>query len=84
MQKTKGFIYDDELDKDIIEQIEKQPHQANYIKSLIRADMNKQDDNIELLVKKYVEKILKDKNLKSEDNQEIELNSVMDLLNIGK
>lgn len=82
MQKTKGFSYDDELDRDVIKQIEKQPHQANYIKSLIRADMYKKDNDIELLVKKYVDKILEDKNLKADDKQKIELNNVMDLLNL--
>lgn len=85
MQRVKGFSYDDELDKDVIEQIEKQPHQANYIKGLVRADMYKKEgDDIEFLVKKYVEEILKDKKFKSYDEKSIELDSVMDLINLGR
>lgn len=83
MKRTKGFVYDTERDKDVIEHIESQPIQSKYIWDLVRADMNKVDD-IEELVKKYVEKILKDKNLEVDNKNKIELNSVMDLLNIGK
>ena len=84
MQRTKGVAYDTETDKDVIEHIEKQPIQNKYIWDLVRSDMNKSDDNIEELVKKYVEKILKDKNLEVNSKSKIELDNVMDLLNIGK
>lgn len=84
MKRTKGFAYDTETDKDVIEHIEKQPIQNKYIWDLVRSDMNKSDDNIEELVKKYVEKILKDKNLEVNSKSKIELDNVMDLLNIGK
>lgn len=84
MKKTKGFAYDTEKDKDVIEHIEKQPVQNQYIWNLVRADMNKLDNNIENLVKEYVEKILRDKNLEINTKSKIELDNVMDLLNIGK
>mgnify|MGYP001159188863 CR=1 FL=1 len=84
MKRTKGFAYDTETDKDVIEHIEKQPIQNKYIWDLVRSDMNKSDDNIEELVKKYVEKILKGKNLEVNSKSKIELDNVMDLLNIGK
>lgn len=84
MKKTKGFSYDTEIDADVIEHIEKQPLQNKYILDLVRADMNKSESDIEEIVKKYVEKVLKDKNVKVEDRKRIELDSVMDLLNIGK
>lgn len=84
MKKVKGFSYDTEKDKDVIEHIEKQPHQANYIIELIRKDMNNKNDEIEELVKKYVKEILKNKNIElKENNNRVSKNDVMDLLNIG-
>lgn len=68
MKKIKGFIYDTEKDKDIIEHIEKQPHQANYILNLVKKDMNKKNNEIEHLVKKYVNELLKNKENK-QNNQ---------------
>lgn len=85
MKKVKGFSYDTEKDKDVIEHIEKQPHQANYIIELIRKDMNNKNDKIEELVKKYVKEILKDKNIElKENNNRVSKDDVMDLLSIGK
>lgn len=86
MKKVKGFSYNTEKDKDVIEYIEKQPHQANYILNLIRKDMNKKNNELEYLVKKYVEELLKDKKMtiKTNQNDNITKENVMDLLNIGK
>jgi len=85
MKKVKGFSYDTEKDKDVIEHIEKQPHQANYIIELIRKDMNNKNDEIEELVKKYVKEILKNKNIElKENNNRVSKDDVMDLLSIGK
>lgn len=70
MKKTKGFAYDTEKDKDVIEYIEKQPVQNQYIWGLVRADMNKSDSNIKDLVKKYVEELLKDKDIQFDDKKE--------------
>lgn len=85
MKKVKGFSYDTEKDKDVIEHIEKQPHQANYIIELIRKDMNNKNDKIEELVKKYVKEILKNKNIElKENNNRVSKDDVMDLLSIGK
>ena len=85
MKKVKGFSYDTEKDKDVIEHIEKQPHQANYIIELIRKDMNNKNDKIEELVKKYVKEILKNKNIElKEKNKRVSKDDVMDLLSIGK
>lgn len=85
MKKVKGFSYNTEKDMDAIRYIEKQPHQANYIIGLVRADMNKVDD-IELLVKKYVEKILKEKNIKVDNKKvdNISKDDIINLLNVGK
>lgn len=60
MKKTKGFSYDTNKDMDVINHIEKQPHQANYILSVIRSDMSKPKDEIQILVKKYVEELFND------------------------
>lgn len=84
MNKTKGFSYDTEKHMDIINHIEKQPHQANYIIELVRADMYKSGNDIEELVKKYVKKYCKEVDSKEEDGTEIGIDSVMDLLNLGK
>lgn len=85
MKKVKGFSYDTEKDKDVIEHIEKQPHQANYIIGLVKKDMNNKNDKIEELVKKYVKEMLEDKNIElKENNNKISKNDIMDLLNIGK
>lgn len=84
MKKIKGFSYDTEKDKDVIQYIEKQPHQANYIIELIRKDMSNKNDKIEELVKKYVKEILKDKNIETKSNEKennISKNEVVDLLN---
>lgn len=82
---VKGFSYHIIRDADVIEHIKKQPNEANYIIGLIRADMNEPDD-IELLVKKYVEELLKNKNIKLDNKKEgnISKDSVADLLNIGR
>lgn len=64
MKRTKGFSYDTETDMDVIKHIKKQPHEANYIWGLVRQDMNEDSDiNIKKLVKRYVEEILKEKNI---------------------
>ncbi len=83
MKKIKGFSYDTEKDKDVIEYIKRQPHQANYILNLVREDMNKQNNEIEILVKRYVSEILKEKNIEVEDKKDntITKENVMDLLN---
>ena len=62
MNKTKGFSYDPEKDMDVINHIEKQPHQANYILSVIRSDMSKQkEESLEAIIERCVEKLLKNK-----------------------
>lgn len=82
MKKVKGFSYDTEKDKDVIEYIQKQPHQANYIWNLVRKDMQSNNDQIEDMVRKYVEKILKEKNIEIKDKKKtnISKNEVMEFL----
>lgn len=84
--KVKGFSYHIEKDIDVIEYIKKQPNEANYIIGLIRSDMNKTDNDIEALVKKYVEELLRDKSIQFEDKKEgnISKDNIADLLNIGR
>lgn len=79
MKKVKGFTYDTEKDKDVIEYIEKQPNQSRYIWNLVRQDMNK--NSLENLVRQYVEEILKEKNIKL-DQKSITKNDIAQLLNI--
>lgn len=84
MRKVKGFSYDTEKDKDVIEHIEKQPLQNKYVWDLIRVDMNKSENEIEVLVEKYVREMLKGMDVKKVDDNKVDINSVMDLLNLGK
>lgn len=84
MKRVKGFSYDTETDKDVIEHIEKQPVQNKYVWNLIRNDMNKSGNEIEMLVEKYVREMLKDMDVKKVDDNNVDINSVMDLLNLGK
>lgn len=84
MKKVKGFSYDTEIDRSVIEHIEKQPIQNKYIWNLVRDDMNKSDNEIEELVRKYVEKMLKGMDIKKVEGNKVDINSVMDLLNLGK
>lgn len=79
MKKVKGFTYDAEKDKDVIEYIEKQPNQSRYIWNLVRQDMNK--NSLKNLVRQYVEEILKEKNIKL-DQKSITKNDIAQLLNI--
>lgn len=79
MKKVKGFTYDTEKDKDVIEYIEKQPNQSRYIWNLVRQDMNK--NSLKNLVRQYVEEILKEKNIKL-DQKSITKNDIAQLLNI--
>ena len=84
--KVKGFSYHIENDIDVIEHIKKQPNEANYIIGLIRSDMNKIDNDIETLVKKYVKELLKSKSIQFDDKKEgnISKDNIADLLNIGR
>lgn len=83
MKKVKGFSYDTEKDKDVIEYIEKQPHQANYIWNLVRKDMCKTESEVEELVRKYIEKYLKDKKIDIKEESKISFDDVKNLLNLG-
>jgi len=85
MRKVKGFGYDPERDKDVIEHIDKQPNKSQYILNLVRKDMEKNDNDLENLVRKYVEKVLKEKNIETDTkNIDVTKKDVMNLLNIGK
>ena len=85
MKKIKGISYDTVEDRDVVDHIAKQPLQNKYVWDLVRADMNKTDKDIEEIVKKYVEEILKDGNIKMKDKESVNIskNDVMDLLKIG-
>lgn len=84
MKKVKGFVYHTKKDIDVIKYIEKQPHQSNYIWNLVREDMNKKHNKIEELVRKYVEKILKEKNIDINKSHEVKVtdSDISQLLNI--
>lgn len=81
MKKVKGFSYDTEKDKDLIEHIGKQPNYSQYIWSLVRKDMNK--ESIESLIQKEIQKYLDKFEINSQENEaEIDSNEVINILNM--
>lgn len=80
MRRVKGFSYDTERDKDVIEHIGKQPNQCQYVWGLVRKDMGKKD-NIKEIVKKYVEEILKNKNVEIKNTivSKKDINQLLDI-----
>lgn len=58
MRRTKGFSYDPKNDNDVIEHIKKQPNGSRYIWDLVRKDIK--NNNIESIIKRHIEKYLKD------------------------
>lgn len=58
MKRVKGFLFDIQKDKDIIEHIEKQGNQSKYIKDLVKKDMESKD--LSLLIRKEVDKHLEE------------------------
>lgn len=58
MNKTKRFNYNIKKHQHIIEYIEKQPNQSQYILNLVENDMK--DMNLEEIVKKEVDKYLEE------------------------
>ncbi|MEY8416348.1 hypothetical protein AAK964_08600 [Tissierella praeacuta] len=56
MKRVKGFNFDTEADKEIIEHIERQGNQSDYIKKLVKNDMESTD--LEEFIKKQVDKHL--------------------------
>lgn len=64
MKRVKGFNFDTVEDKSIIDHIEKQGNQSNYVKELVRNDMKGSD--MQELVRKAVDEYLEEvaRNLK--------------------
>ena len=58
MKRVKGFNFDTVDDKGIIEHIEKQGNQSNYIKELVKKDMKGSD--MQELVRKAVDEYLEE------------------------
>lgn len=79
MRKIKGFSYDPEKDKEVIEHINRQQNSSKYILNLVRKDMNKQEDMIEELVKKYIKKHLGKIETLQNDN-EVDIEGIMNIL----
>lgn len=58
MRKIKGFSYDEERDKEVIEHINRQQNGSKYIWDLVRKDM--ETGNLDDYIKNQVEEYLKD------------------------
>lgn len=58
MNKTKGFNFDTEKDKDVLDHIEKQGNQSEYIKRLVRDDMKR--NSLESIIRREVDRHLKE------------------------
>lgn len=59
MNKVKGFNFDTIKDKIVLQHIEAQGNQSQYIKELVKKDL--ENENMEELVKIHVEKVLEEK-----------------------
>lgn len=52
MQKVKGFTYDTERDKEVIDYIDRQGNGSKYIWSLVKKDM--EENNVETIVRRIL------------------------------
>lgn len=81
MKRVKGFHFNIIEDKDVIEYIEKQPNQSNYIKGLVRKDI--QGSSIEEIVRQQIEKYLEGIELKTKEKSvRIDTEEVLNILNL--
>lgn len=87
MKKVKGFTYDVEKDKDVIEHINKQPNNSAYLIDLVRKDINRKDDlTLEIIrneIKKYIENNVKFDSfdrVDSSNNLQEDLKNITDIL----
>lgn len=83
MTKVKGFGYHVIDDADVIAHIDKQPNKSRYIWDLVRKDMSELDD-IDIKIKKCIEKYLSSYEIKLKDKKEVEINEdvIFDILNL--
>lgn len=79
MRKVKGFSYDTEKDKDVIDHVDKQPNGSQYVWELVRKDIKGSD--LETIVKGIIEKYLKEINL-SASKEPIDADEIRNILNI--
>ena len=86
MRRTKGFSYDPEDDKDVIDHLNKQQNFSTYIKDLVRKDM-KGNDIVEI-INRQIEKYLKDFDYSKEplpsrnESFEVDSNDILSILNL--
>lgn len=83
MRSTKGFSYDPEKDKDVIQHIDRQPNGSHYIWELVRKDMH--NGSIEEIVNRLIEKYLQRCELPTgrlEKSIEIDEVDIKNILNI--
>lgn len=83
MRKTKGFAYDPENDKDIIDHIDNQPNRSQYIRELIRKDMK--DNSIESIIQKCIERYLQNSKAAADLLQQstnIDANDIQSILDL--
>jgi len=79
MNKVKGFNYDTIKHKSIIDHIKKQPNQSQYIWVLVERDMK---NNMEDIIRKYIDEYLRKTNIKTEQKTEINTSSIKEILNM--
>jgi hypothetical protein len=83
VRKTKGFSYDPDKDKDIIDHIDSQQNGSQYIWNLVKADMSEND--IESIVKRHIEKYLQGYELQvGKENRtiDVDINEISNILNL--
>lgn len=92
MKKVKGFSYDTEKDKDIIDHIDDQPNGSKYIWNLVRKDIDNNQYKIKEIIKEEITKQLNNYNLESNRNRKketiekekntIDTQAITDILNM--
>lgn len=83
MRKIKGFSYDPEKDKDIIEHLDRQQNMSVYIKELVRKDMK--NGSIEEIVRNQIEKYLQEHEITAGmkvNNVNLDADEIQNILNL--
>jgi hypothetical protein len=83
VRKTKGFSYDPEIDKDVINHIDSQQNGSQYVWGLVRADMS--ENSIENIVNRQIKKYLQDHEITAgskEKDIKLDANEIKNILNL--
>lgn len=85
MRISKSFSFDDEKDLDILNYLSNLANQSEYIKKLIRIDMEKSSTKKKLLqIKKLLDDILEENDITIKKDQKLDKKDIKEIKNILK